>query len=111
MRPFGWYRTLMRNPRYRWMVIVASLVYLVSPIDLSPDVIPIIGQIDDVIIVTLLFSEVFQRLLGAASLTDQEDGETGYAQSSQRSASSRRSYAQSDSDSQTVDVKAVSVDD
>lgn len=111
MRPFGWYRTLMRNPRYRWIVIVASLVYLVSPLDLSPDVIPIIGQIDDVIIVTLLFSEVFQRLSGGSSLTDQEDGDMGYAQASQRTSSSRRSYAQSDTDSQTVDVKAVSLDD
>lgn len=103
MRPFGWYRTLMRNPRYRWIVIAASLVYLVSPIDLSPDVIPIIGQIDDVILVTLLFSEVFQRLLGGSSLEAQDEGD--------RQSSTRRSYAQADTEGQTVDVKAVSLDE
>ncbi len=111
MKPFGWYRTLMRNPRYRWIVILASLFYLVSPIDLSPDVIPILGQIDDVVIVTLLLSEVFQRLLGGSSLNTEEEGDMGYAQTSQRQSSSRRSYAQADTEGQTVDVKAVSVED
>lgn len=104
MKPFGWYRTLIRNPRYRWLVILASLIYLVSPIDVSPDIIPFLGQIDDVIIITLLFSEVFQQLLGGSSpLNAQEE--------SDRHETARRSYAHPENDVQTVDVKAVSLDD
>jgi uncharacterized membrane protein YkvA (DUF1232 family) len=58
-----WYRTLIRNSKYRWLIIAGTLLYLVSPIDLLPDVIPIIGQVDDVLILTLLVSEVSQVLM------------------------------------------------
>ncbi|MCX7594534.1 MAG: DUF1232 domain-containing protein, partial [Fischerella sp.] len=33
-------RKLLRNPKYRWFAIAASLFYLVSPLDISPDVFP-----------------------------------------------------------------------
>ncbi len=59
----GWYRKLIRESKYRWLVIVGSLLYLISPIDLLPDIIPIVGQIDDVVIVTLLVSELSQFLV------------------------------------------------
>lgn len=55
---YTWYGDLLRNPKYRWWVILGTLVYLVSPIDLLPDVIPVVGQIDDVFLLTLLVSEV-----------------------------------------------------
>jgi uncharacterized membrane protein YkvA (DUF1232 family) len=55
---YTWYRNLLGNPKYRWWVILGTLVYLVSPIDLLPDVFPIVGQIDDVFLLTLLVSEV-----------------------------------------------------
>lgn len=58
-----WYRKLIRDSKYRWIVIVGSLVYLLSPIDLLPDMIPIIGQIDDVVILGLLVTEVSQVLM------------------------------------------------
>ena len=58
-----WYRNLIRNSKYRWLVIAGSLLYLISPIDLLPDIIPIIGQIDDVVIMTLLVSELSQFLI------------------------------------------------
>ncbi len=57
-----WYRKLIRDSKYRWLIIVGTLVYLLSPIDLLPDMIPIIGQIDDVVILTLLVTEVSQML-------------------------------------------------
>ncbi|HLP90732.1 MAG TPA: YkvA family protein [Nostocaceae cyanobacterium] len=60
---YGWYRNLLRNPKYRWWVILGTLVYLLSPIDISPDFIPIAGQIDDVLIFTLLVSEVSGLLI------------------------------------------------
>ena len=103
MNPFGWYRALMRNPQYRWIVILGSLLYLISPIDLSPDIFPLIGQIDDVIIATLLFSELFQRLLGGANL---EASNGGFA-----AQPNRQPHDADDPTVKTVDVKAVSVDE
>lgn len=57
---YTWYRNIIRNPKYRWWVIAGTLVYVLSPFDISPDFIPVIGQIDDVLLVTLLVSEVSQ---------------------------------------------------
>ncbi|MEH2206233.1 MAG: YkvA family protein [Nostoc sp.] len=55
---YAWYRSVLRNPKYRWWVILGTLVYLVSPFDILPDFIPVAGQIDDVFLLTLLVSEV-----------------------------------------------------
>ncbi|MBD2613064.1 DUF1232 domain-containing protein [Nostoc punctiforme FACHB-252] len=55
---YTWYRDLLRNPKYRWWVVLGTLVYLASPFDILPDVFPIVGQIDDVFLLTLLVSEV-----------------------------------------------------
>jgi uncharacterized membrane protein YkvA (DUF1232 family) len=57
---YGFYRSAIRNTRYRWWIILGTLVYLLSPIDISPDVFPIVGEIDDFILVTLMVSEVSQ---------------------------------------------------
>ena len=32
---YNWYRQVIRNPRYGWLVVAASLVYLFSPLDLA----------------------------------------------------------------------------
>jgi len=61
---YNWYRTTLRHPKYRWLLIGASLLYLVSPIDIAPDIIPVIGWIDDGIVATLLVTEVSQLLMG-----------------------------------------------
>ena len=55
---YSWYRNLLRNPKYRWWVILGTMLYFVSPIDLLPDVFPIVGELDDVFLLTLLVSEV-----------------------------------------------------
>ncbi len=60
---YNWYRRVIRHPQYRWWVILGTLVYLVSPFDLAPDFIPIIGEIDDIALVTLLISELSQVFL------------------------------------------------
>jgi uncharacterized membrane protein YkvA (DUF1232 family) len=57
---YNWYRDLLRNPKYRWWVVAGSIVYIVSPIDISPDVFPIVGWIDDGIVISLLIAEVSQ---------------------------------------------------
>jgi uncharacterized membrane protein YkvA (DUF1232 family) len=57
---YNWYRDLLRNPKYRWWVVAGSILYIVSPIDISPDVFPIVGWIDDGIVISLLIAEVSQ---------------------------------------------------
>jgi uncharacterized membrane protein YkvA (DUF1232 family) len=71
-----WYRNLIRNSKYRWLVIAGSLLYLISPIDLLPDIIPIIGQIDDVVIMTLLVSELSQFLIERVKIAKTKTSET-----------------------------------
>jgi uncharacterized membrane protein YkvA (DUF1232 family) len=55
---YNWYSSNIRNPRYRWLIVLGTLVYLFSPLDLSPDLFPIIGWIDDGIMLTLLSTEL-----------------------------------------------------
>jgi uncharacterized membrane protein YkvA (DUF1232 family) len=57
---YNWYRGLLQNPKYRWWVVAASIAYLVSPIDISPDVFPIVGWLDDTIVIGLLVAELSQ---------------------------------------------------
>jgi uncharacterized membrane protein YkvA (DUF1232 family) len=65
---YEWYRGLLQNPKYRWWVVGASLVYLVSPVDLLPDVFPAIGWIDDVVVIGMLVTELSQ--LASAKLKE-----------------------------------------
>jgi uncharacterized membrane protein YkvA (DUF1232 family) len=60
---YNWYRTLLRNSKYRWIVILGSLFYLVSPVDLVSDFIPIVGWLDDGLIASILVTEASQLLL------------------------------------------------
>lgn len=47
---YNWYRGLLRNPKYRWWVILGTILYIVSPIDIAPDFLPVVGQIDDFLV-------------------------------------------------------------
>ncbi|VEP11600.1 conserved hypothetical protein [Hyella patelloides LEGE 07179] len=60
---YNWYRNTLRHPKYRWWLVLGTLAYLISPIDISPDFIPIVGQIDDVMLATLLVTEVSQLFI------------------------------------------------
>lgn len=60
---YDWYRNAIRNPKYRWWVMLGTVIYLVSPIDILPDIFPIIGQIDDVMLAGLLFTELSQMAI------------------------------------------------
>ncbi|HSM81832.1 MAG TPA: YkvA family protein [Nodosilinea sp.] len=63
-KPFmNWYRQLIRNSKYRWVVLLGTLVYLVSPIDIAPDVFPVLGWIDDGLVATIAITEITQILL------------------------------------------------
>lgn len=60
---YNWYRNTLRNTKYRWLIVAGTLLYLLSPIDIAPDFIPLIGWIDDGVVVTLLVTEMSQILM------------------------------------------------
>ncbi|MEM8602683.1 MAG: YkvA family protein [Cyanobacteria bacterium P01_H01_bin.121] len=62
---YNWYRQTLQHKTYRWIVILGTLAYLVSPIDISPDFIPVIGWVDDGILITLLVTEVSSMAIAA----------------------------------------------
>jgi uncharacterized membrane protein YkvA (DUF1232 family) len=92
---YNWYRETIRNPKYRWWLIIGSLIYLFSPIDISPDFLPVVGWIDDGIVLTLLVTEVSQML--AQKLKSRNDETTAAANNG------------GSPSSETVDVNAVSM--
>ena len=55
---YSWYRSAIRHPVWGWVIGLLTVAYLVSPIDISPDFIPVIGWLDDGILATLLITEV-----------------------------------------------------
>lgn len=55
---YSWYKGALRHPKYRWLIILGTATYLLSPIDISPDIIPVIGWLDDGILATLLVTEL-----------------------------------------------------
>ena len=92
---YNLYSSAIRHPQYRWFIILGTLVYFISPIDISPDIFPIVGQFDDVVILGLFFSEMakivfefFQQpQIPVSTVTDE------------------------DQNMKTVDVDAVSIND
>ena len=60
---YDWYRNAIRHPKYRWWVMLGTIVYLISPIDIAPDFIPVVGQMDDVVLAGLLFTELSQMVI------------------------------------------------
>ncbi|MEL6580745.1 MAG: YkvA family protein [Cyanobacteria bacterium J06621_12] len=60
---YDWYHDAIRHPKYRWWVMLGTVIYLISPIDIAPDFIPILGQIDDVMLAGLLFTELSQMMI------------------------------------------------
>ncbi len=57
------YRKLLRSSKYRWVILLGSFLYLVSPVDLMTDVVPFVGWIDDGLVATILVTEGSQLLL------------------------------------------------
>lgn len=68
---YTWLRSMAGHPRYRWWVIGGALVYLLNPLDIAPDFLPIVGQIDDTVVVTIVAAEVSQVLLNRAKANKQ----------------------------------------
>lgn len=87
------FRKLLRNPKYRWLVILGSLFYLVSPLDISPDVLPIVGWIDDGLLATIVVTELTQMVMDKRRNGVVEAGQT----------------VNPDSYENVIDVEAISV--
>jgi uncharacterized membrane protein YkvA (DUF1232 family) len=49
-----------KTPLKAKLSIVVLLLYIVSPIDLIPDFIPVIGQLDDLVVVGLLIKQIYK---------------------------------------------------
>lgn len=90
---YNWYRNAIRNPKYRLWIIFGTLVYLLSPFDISPDFIPVIGEIDDVLLMTLMVTEVSQLLIDRF-----------------KSAKTDSVASNSETVNETIEVEAVSAD-
>jgi uncharacterized membrane protein YkvA (DUF1232 family) len=58
-----------RTPGYAKLPSIISLIYLLSPVDIIPDVIPLAGYLDDLVIVPLLL-QLSVRLLPAQVKAD-----------------------------------------
>lgn len=95
---YAWYRDLLRNPKYRWWVILGTLVYFISPIDIVPDFLPLVGELDDVFLVTLLVSEVSGLVI-----------ESFKARKGQVDAQTNNTTETPTANASTIDVDAVSV--
>ena len=54
-----------RTPKIAKMLIGAAIAYAVSPIDLIPDFIPVVGHVDDLVVVPLLVYTAVTALSGS----------------------------------------------
>ncbi len=120
---YNWYRATLRNPKYRWIIIGGSLLYLFSPLDISPDLFPIVGWLDDGVIIGLLVAELSQimmdRIKGTNATSDStEASATNAATNAAANPAGAANTQPKDAtqgtttvDVKAVDVKAVSIDD
>ena len=53
------------SPRWLKPAVALMVLYVVSPVDLIPDVIPIVGVLDDIVLVPLAIRFVLRRLPAA----------------------------------------------
>lgn len=72
---YNWYRGALRHPQWRWAIILGTAFYLISPIDISPDIIPIVGWLDDGILATLLVTELSSMAMSYLN-KDKSEGTT-----------------------------------
>jgi len=55
------------------IIILGALIYLVNPIDFIPDIIPVLGHIDDVFIIGLVLSQVHADLQEYKKWKEEQD--------------------------------------
>ena len=72
---YGLYSNAIRNPKYRYWIIIGTLIYILSPIDISPDYFPLAGQIDDFLLLSIMITEVSQMLMSGLKEKKDKDNE------------------------------------
>jgi uncharacterized membrane protein YkvA (DUF1232 family) len=58
------------------VLIVAALLYLISPVDLVPDWIPVAGLLDDAAIAGLVLDYVLKRMTDKRDAKEEKDGKS-----------------------------------
>ncbi|TDG37908.1 DUF1232 domain-containing protein [Pedobacter changchengzhani] len=61
-------------PKRSIIAILGGLIYFLSPIDVIPDFIPVLGLIDDVFVLNLVYKQVVKDLEKYKIWKDQQDG-------------------------------------
>lgn len=57
-----WYNGVYREiPWYSIAAIILGFLYLLSPVDLVPDMIPVLGQVDDVVIIRWILTHIAKQ--------------------------------------------------
>ena len=57
-----WYNGVYREiPWYSIAAIILGFLYLLSPVDLVPDMIPVLGQIDDAVIMRWILTHIAKQ--------------------------------------------------
>jgi uncharacterized membrane protein YkvA (DUF1232 family) len=71
-----------RTPWYAKAIVILTLAYIVSPIDIIPDFIPVIGLLDEIILIPIAYSVVMKLIPAevkaeAASAYIEQDNHSG----------------------------------
>ena len=74
-----------RTPWHAKFMIIITLGYLLSPIDIIPDLIPVLGYLDDLIIVPLLVT-ISIRLIPKEILTESREKAKQHMKNKKKSA-------------------------
>jgi uncharacterized membrane protein YkvA (DUF1232 family) len=57
-----WYNGVYREiPWYSIAAIILGFLYLISPVDLVPDMVPVLGQVDDVVIIRWILTHIAKQ--------------------------------------------------
>ncbi len=101
------YRKLIRESKYRWLIILASALYLITPFNLATDLVPIIGWIDDGVILTLLMTELSAILL--ERIKAKQDGPAATVAADGTTNATTNTTTNTTNTNPTVDVDSVQV--
>ena len=72
------------TPWYAKLLIIFSIIYTLSPIDILPDYIPFIGWIDDLLIIPVIYNVVFSIIPGSILTESREKGKQFYRKAKNR---------------------------
>lgn len=69
-----------RTPWYAKAIVLLAVAYVISPIDIIPDFIPVIGLLDEIIVISIAYKIVIKLIpneVKVDAMTKQEDINVG----------------------------------